>query len=86
MQRHITKKDGASITPAHAKVKTKRRGSRTALVPCALKVGSHSFSFQAQFIPILMGRTTGRASGIIFPLSGPVRANLSTDHHEDASA
>ena len=79
----VIHKAGASITPA-PQAKTKRRGSRTALVPCALKVGSHSFSFQAQFIPILMGRTTGRASGIIFPLSGPVRANVPTDHHRGA--
>lgn len=74
-----TQKDGAS-TPARPAEFTTGQGVASHPVACALKVGSHSFSFQAQFIPILMGRTTGRASGIIFPLSGPVRANVSTDH------
>ena len=80
MQRHITQKDGASITPAHAKVKTKRRGSRTALAPCALKVGSHSFPFSAQFFDFSIPARPQEGAGVDTP-SGSSANNLNILSH-----
>ena len=48
---HITKKDGSVTTDAPAVIPG-ASGRIATPVPCAPKVGSHSFAFSAQFLKI----------------------------------
>jgi len=76
---NIAKRHGSAITDAPASLPDRHRVANTGRVfPCAIKVGSHRFAFDAQFIPVSSGRTEESAGGISPPYLGSVRAKYFT--------
>ena len=96
MAHRLTQKHGSAITDAPASLPDRHRIANTGRVfPCAIKVGSHRFAFDAQFIPVSSGRTEEGAGGISPPYLASVRAkdfkpnfhaspNISQEQHDRA--